>query len=176
MFTGNVINLFGGPGCGKSTLAAKLYSELKQQHIEVEYVNEYPKQLVYEENVLSLQNQILVFATQHHRIWTAARHNQIVITDSPILLSTVYNPQTSVYLRQLIIEMHHQFTNFNILLTRVPSFHSMTGRIHSLQQSAELDQHIEEVLTSIEADYLPFHPQTDSIDRLLTLIKHELIQ
>jgi ABC-type transporter Mla maintaining outer membrane lipid asymmetry ATPase subunit MlaF len=173
MFTGNVVNIFGGPGCGKSTLAALLYSELKRQGIEVEYVNEYPKQLVYEENVLSLQNQILVFATQHHRIWTAARHNQIVITDSPILLSTIYHPETSEHFRELIIEMHNKFTNLNIVLKRVDSFHSMTGRIHTLQESMQIDTHIHQMLEALGADYLEFNPAIDPIAPLVKLIYQE---
>jgi len=173
MFSGNVVNIFAGPGAGKSTLSALLYSELKRQHVEVEYVNEYPKQLVYEENVLSLQNQILVFATQHHRIWTAARHNQIVITDSPILLSTLYNPDTSETFKDLILEMHNKFTNLNIVLKRVDSFHSMTGRIHSLRESIELDGQIRHLLQDHQMDYLEFDPQQDHIEPLVRLIKQE---
>lgn len=175
MFEGNIINLFGGPGCGKSTLAALLYSELKRQHVEVEYVNEYPKQLVYEENVLSLQNQILVFATQHHRIWTAARHNQIVITDSPILLSTIYNDGISENFKELIKEMHSKFTNLNIVLERVQSFHSMTGRIHTLNESMTIDDKIRETLDGIQEDYLEYNPLQDHIEPLVRLIKHELL-
>ncbi len=173
MFEGNLINIFAGPGAGKSTLAARLYSELKRQNMEVEYVNEYPKQLVYEENVLSLQNQILVFATQHHRIWTAARHNQIVITDSPILLSTIYHPETSEHFRELIIEMHNKFTNLNIVLKRVDSFHSMTGRIHTLQESINIDTSIRAILDEIGADYLEFDPIQDQIAPLVKLIHQE---
>ena len=173
MFSGNIVNIFAGPGAGKSTLSALLYSELKRQHVEVEYVNEYPKQLVYEENVLSLQNQILVFATQHHRIWTAARHNQIVITDSPILLSTIYNAGISEHFEALIHEMHHKFTNLNIVLKRVDSFHSMTGRIHTLQESTVIDNKIREVLDTLQEDYLEFDPLHDHIEPLVKLIRHE---
>jgi len=171
MFEGNIVNIFAGPGAGKSTLAAQLYSELKRQHVEVEYVNEYPKQLVYEENVLSLQNQILVFATQHHRIWTAARHNQIVITDSPILLSTIYNAGVSDHFNALIHEMHNKFTNLNIVLKRVDTFHSMTGRIHTLQESTVIDNKIREILQ--DTDYLEFDPLHDQIEPLAKLIRHE---
>jgi len=170
-----IVNLFGGPGCGKSTLAARLYSELKQKHVEVEYVNEYPKQLVYEEQALALQNQILVFATQYHRIWTAGRHNQVVITDSPLLLSTVYNPDTSVHLHNLVIETHHKFTNVNILLTRVPQFHSMTGRIHTLEESNILDDKISSILHTVESDILRYNPLTDSLEALVQLIRLETV-
>lgn len=173
MYSGNVVNLFGGPGVGKSTLAALLYSELKRQHMEVEYVNEYPKQLVYEENVKSLQNQLLVFATQHHRIWTAARHNQIVITDSPILLSTIYNAGISNHFDALIVEMHNKFTNLNIVLKRIDRFHSMTGRIHSLRESIDIDTHIIHLLQQHDMDFLEYDPTADALEPLIRLIQQE---
>jgi thymidylate kinase len=175
MFGGNIVNIFAGPGAGKSTLSALLYSELKRQHVEVEYVNEYPKQLVYEENALSLQNQILVFATQHHRIWTAARHNQIVITDSPILLSTVYHPDTGENFHNLIVEMHNKFNNLNIVLKRPNIPHSMVGRIHSLTESISIDNRIRDILKEHQMDFLEFDPTSDEIPLLLRLIKQEMI-
>jgi nicotinamide riboside kinase len=176
MGEGNIVNCFGGPGSGKSTLAARLYTELKQQHVEVEYVNEYPKQLVYEENIMSLQNQILVFATQYHRIWTAARHNQIVITDSPLMLSTVYHPDTGENFHRLIVETHEKFNNLNIMLRRFPEHHSMVGRIHSLTESISLDNRIRHVLEQHDMDYLEFDSSaSDNIPPLLQLIKQELL-
>ena len=49
-----VINLFGGPGCGKSTIAAELFAILKKQGYEVELVTEYAKDKVWEESLKSV--------------------------------------------------------------------------------------------------------------------------
>ena len=38
-----VINLIGGPGCGKSTIAAELFSRLKKMGVTCELVTEYIK-------------------------------------------------------------------------------------------------------------------------------------
>ena len=45
-----VINLFGGPGCGKSTIAALLFGKLKQNGINCEMALEYAKDKVWEES------------------------------------------------------------------------------------------------------------------------------
>ena len=45
-----VINLFGNPGSGKSTVAAYLFSELKSRGLEVELVTETAKDLVWDED------------------------------------------------------------------------------------------------------------------------------
>lgn len=43
-----VVNLFGGPGCGKSTTMARLFADLKTRGLNVEMVSEFAKDLVYE--------------------------------------------------------------------------------------------------------------------------------
>ena len=45
-----VINLAGAPGAGKSTLATEIFSKLKKLGYNCEYVDEYAKHVVYEEN------------------------------------------------------------------------------------------------------------------------------
>jgi predicted ATP-dependent serine protease len=171
--SGNVINIFGGPGIGKSTLAAQIYTELKKRHINIEYIPEYPKELVYEERLLTLKDQIYVFAHQHHKIWTAAKHNQVVVTDSPIILSTVYNPETSINFRALILEMHNKFNSMNIVLKRNPETHTMVGRVHSLTESISLDRRIVDVLVEEGIDFAQFDPVNDNLQVLLELIIQE---
>ena len=51
-----IVNLFGAPGCGKSTLAAALFSELKKAGFNAELVTEYANDKVYEKNQTVLQN------------------------------------------------------------------------------------------------------------------------
>ena len=40
-----VVNLYGGPGAGKSTAALQLVAELKKRGINADYVSEYAKEL-----------------------------------------------------------------------------------------------------------------------------------
>ena len=45
-----VVNLFAGPGAGKSTGATYIFSKLKMLGIDAEYVSEFAKDKVWEEN------------------------------------------------------------------------------------------------------------------------------
>lgn len=45
-----VVNLFGAPGAGKSTGAARIFSNLKMAGINAELVTEFAKDKVWEEN------------------------------------------------------------------------------------------------------------------------------
>lgn len=44
-----IVNLFAGPGAGKTTCAWEIASELKKRNIQAEYVPEYAKELVWDE-------------------------------------------------------------------------------------------------------------------------------
>ena len=65
-----VINLFGGPCCGKSTVSAGLYYELKCMGVECELTGEYAKDKTWDDHQSVLKNQPYVFGKQLHRIWS----------------------------------------------------------------------------------------------------------
>lgn len=167
-----IVNCFGGPGVGKSTLATRLYSSLKQKHYDVEYVNEFAKEMVYEDNTKVLANQVLVFGTQLHRLKMASENNSIVICDSPILLSAVYNPNTSKHLIELVVEMHNKFNNYNIFIKRTMQPHSMVGRIHSLTQSITIDNQILNLLTERNIKFTKHSLDDDISSLLLEIMSH----
>lgn len=57
-----VINLWGGPGCGKSTTMARIFSELKVKGYNVEMVSEFAKDLVYEKRDETMKDELYIFA------------------------------------------------------------------------------------------------------------------
>ena len=65
-----VINLFGGPGCGKSTTMARLFADLKTMGYNVEMVSEFAKDLVYEMRQETMKDELYIFAKQHHRLFS----------------------------------------------------------------------------------------------------------
>ena len=78
-----VINLFGGSGIGKSTLAAKLFSTLKEKGLECELVTEFAKDLVWEERKQALSCQPYVFGEQLRRQCIVGDKVDYIITHSP---------------------------------------------------------------------------------------------
>jgi nicotinamide riboside kinase len=168
MNSGLVINLFGGPGSGKTTTAAELFALLKKRHYDVELVTEFAKDLIMQNNPDALKHQFYVTGTQAHRIWSAAQKMQVVIVDSPILLGPIYDQRNSKPLLDLCIEYHQELNNLNIFLGRNGVQHSMVGRVHSLTESIGLDNRIHRLLDELKIEYLSLEEM--GMDKLLALI------
>lgn len=116
-----VINLWGGPGVGKSTTSAGLFYEMKKAGLNVELVTEYAKDMVWEGRQNILEDQIYIFAKQQRRISRLRGHGiDWVITDSPIPLGLVYTREGAFgdEFGNLVMQVFAGFENHNYLLQR----------------------------------------------------------
>ncbi len=171
-----ILNLFGGPGCGKSTTAAKLFYELKQRNINCELVPEFCKDLVWEERHETFKDQIYIFGKQYHRIKRLLGKVDVVITDSPILLTPIYDAEQRETLKQLAIEEHNKMLTFNVFLIRKKIFNSK-GRVQNESESRDLDVKIESFLNTYNIPFDKIDITSDGMDiilkKLLTRLKWE---
>ncbi|MGH7974942.1 MAG: AAA family ATPase [bacterium] len=85
-----VINLFGGAGIGKSTFAARLFTEMKTHGHNVELAREWVKLWAYEKRKLTYADQAVVFGHQIHEETSFYGKIDCLITDSPLILSGFY--------------------------------------------------------------------------------------
>jgi ABC-type cobalamin/Fe3+-siderophores transport system ATPase subunit len=90
-----VVNLFGGPGIGKSTIAAQLYSHLKFNKNNVELVQETAKRCVYLNRVPNYYDPLFFLGQQSFSESLLYGKVDYVITDSPILLAGIYQEYQS---------------------------------------------------------------------------------
>ncbi|MFY0656143.1 MAG: AAA family ATPase [Neptunomonas phycophila] len=142
-----VINLFGGAGIGKSTIAARLFSELKMQGREVELVPEYAKEMVWENRQPILDEQLYVFAKQYRRISRLIGKVEYVITDSPVILGIIYTSDDYFKnLEPLILEAHDSFDNINIMLDRTAEYNPH-GRQQTKEEAIIIDQRLRTLLS-----------------------------
>ena len=143
-----VVNFFAGSGTGKSVMATDVFSRLKKLNIETELALEFAKELVWEEN-LSIKNQIFVFGNQLHRIQRLINKVDVIITDSPLLLSIIYKPE---YLSQtfdkLVIEVFNSYNNLNYWIERSHEFNP-NGRVEkTLEEATIKDNQIKQLLVN----------------------------
>lgn len=135
-----VINLFGGPGVGKSTTAAGLFSLMKKQRMNVELVTEYAKDMTWEGRHNILQDQIYITAKQNRKLHRLRDHKvDYVITDSPLLLGIMYMPfdYYSTY-PNLVLEIFNSYDNVNYFIKREVEYDT-TGRNQTLEEAKDID-------------------------------------
>ena len=86
-----VINLLGGAGSGKSTIALELATSLKKMGVNCEYINEFAKQKVYKKNQMAIDDQLYLLANQEYNMRITRGDVQVLICDSPLYFSPFYN-------------------------------------------------------------------------------------
>ena len=140
-----VVNLFAGPGAGKTTCAWEIAAELKKRNINTEYVSEYAKELVWDGRMDlldgSAKNQTMLIEEQNRRIERLQGKVSVIVTDSPILLGLMYQKVPSQELESWVMQKHMEYNNFNLFIQRGKAF-EQAGRIHGLKESMTIDEKI----------------------------------
>ncbi len=177
-----VINLFGGPGSGKSTIAAGLFYNMKLQHQSVDLVTEYAKELVWEGRLADmLDKQEDIFVEQQSRIRRLRNNVDYAIVDSPLLLSYIYPkmnelqrgvdkwPALTEFLN-FVSAVNDTYDNINIFLERPESFEA-NGRDHSLQEAQTIDNVIQDTLRELNQPFTYFTTNRSTVIAILTHLR-----
>ncbi len=151
-----VINLWAGPGTGKSTTAAGLFNMMKLRKHSVELVTEYATQLVWEKQHSSIfDNQMLLLAKQDHKQRVLVDQVDYCITDSPIFMNVVYSSCIHEYYKSfplLAFEVFDSYSNINVFLNRVKEY-DPRGRNQNLEEAIVKDKEIKKLLDSSNIEY-----------------------
>ena len=165
----NVINLFGGPSAGKSTMALGMASELKLRRISAELVTEVAKDMVWDEAFTLLRDQVMVAALQYHRLWRLQGKVDVAITDSPIILSKIDNRHALKTFDPFIDELFGEFRNINLFVERpVVHEYDKIGRIHDELEAIEIDKQIKRMLKDNGIPFETVPCSKESIEEVLT--------
>lgn len=136
-----LINLYAGPGSGKSTAAAHLFSHLKRHNFKTELVGEFAKELIYLGNETQLVNQVYIMGCQYRKLKDLQRHGiDIAISDSPLLLQLAYcrNKPYFEEMKALVYKLDSEFQNINVFIKRVKPYQTY-GRVNTEYEARDLD-------------------------------------
>lgn len=175
-----VINAFAGPGAGKTTSCLEVAEKLKKQGFVTEYVQEYAKELVYDNNLIMLdghyEHQFAILNEQMKRINRLYGKVDFIVTDSPILLNNTYlneDKNTEVYsaYSDSVNKLYGLYNNFNYFVERDTSVFEKEGRIHNFEQSIAIDNELKNMLHNNQIDFDVYtHATIDNIVRDSTII------
>jgi hypothetical protein len=175
-----IVNLMGGPGIGKSGIAAGVLYELKKRHISCDAPYEFPKVLAWDENHSAIKDQLYVIANQHRGIVKSWGKVDYIILDSPILLSLIYKSYykgteypSTLYTEsfdKMVLDIHLQYNNINILLKRGNGIHNEKERYQNLEQSIDLDNRIKNMMDENKLEYIEIEVNDNTVNNILKLL------
>ena len=176
-----IINIFGGPGIGKSSIAAGITYKLKKNHISCDQPYEFPKLLAWDDNHSAIQDQLYVLANQHRGIVKSYGKVDYIVLDSPILLSLTYRNYykgteypSSLYgesFDKMVLDTFNQYDNINIVLDRADGVHNNDERYQNLEESKDLDIVIENTLIKNNIPFYKIKVDDDTVDNIMKLVK-----
>jgi len=169
------VNFFGGPGVGKSTLAARVYAELNRQGgVATELVREFIRDWAYEGREPDGWDQVFTFANQLHAECRLAKAGvRVIVTDSPILLQCVYAGLKDTRIQSHLVNLAQLYerdhTSINFLVKRQVNY-DPSGRFQTPGALAGIDRHIKDYLDSLSLEYLQVVPS--DWDTIIGIVKN----
>jgi RecA/RadA recombinase len=150
-----IINLYGGSGVGKSTVAALLFARMKMRGEHVELVREYVKLWAWGGRKVRQEDQIYLLGKQSAYESMLYGKVDYIVTDSPVLLAGMYaewhNKGDGRYVTRAansFIEQAKRNSGVevrNYLLRREGPFDTR-GRWETAEEASRFDQFLEEGL------------------------------
>ena len=168
-----IVNLFGGPGSGKSTTAAGLFHKLKINGINCELVTEFAKHITWKEDFNTLKNQIYVFAKQHDRMFHLKDKVDVIITDSPIIMGLSYCDWSVIpnSFEQFVVDEFNNTNavNINYFINRVKEYNP-SGRSQTEEEAKEKDREIKTLLEKYDVSFQSIDGDEQAVDWLFNII------
>lgn len=158
-----LINLYGGPCSGKSTICAGLFYELKKRGYDCEMALEFAKEKVWDESYKILEDQIYIFGKQYHKIKRLYGKVDIIISDSPLLLNIWYDKSENKIFKELVLDRLQEFSHRDFFISRGEDYNE-NWRIHTLQEAKQIDEGLKKLLEESKIDYTIFPQETAIMD------------
>ena len=166
-----IINLFGGPGSGKSTAAAGVFYHLKMLHVNVELVLEFARELTHEKRHTALDNQPYIFGEQLHRMHRLFGETDAIITDSPLINSLVYLKDNGAPIKNsfesLILDSYRSMDNMNFYIQRGNGPYKKEGRLQDENEALEVDTVILDLLEKYKISFESIKSDGSSVQEIL---------
>lgn len=171
-----VINLIGGPGVGKSILAADTFSAVKREGITCDVSWEYIKRKLREKAVKVVESQIYLFGKQQFQLFTMKDEVDVIITDSPLILNCIYDKSQCPLLKALVLKEYNTYNNLLYFIERNEEVaYETEGRYQDLEGARAVDAFLKTFLTENEIKYQTLKGiGEDSVRAILTDIKNNL--
>jgi nicotinamide riboside kinase len=155
--TAIIVNLFGPPSSGKSTVRADVFRCLKQKGVVCEEVYETAKKFVWSGRMEELAIQPYMFAKQLRDVTVLKNKVDVIVTDSPFLNNVFYNRKYnrdmwSDFFEDFVIDEHDRSSSMNFFLTPAGKY-EQAGRVQNADESARIGLELRDMLDELDVPF-----------------------
>lgn len=161
-----IINLYGGSGSGKSTIAALLFAQMKMLRMDVELVREYVKLWAWTGKQIRPADQIYLLGKQSAYESLLYGKVRFIVTDSPVLLAGAYAEWHSGPEGEYVTQAAESFYKvsqsaygvryLNYFIHRSHDF-DPKGRYETAEEALRFDTFLKGILAKTENNFLILH-------------------
>jgi hypothetical protein len=169
-----IVNLLAGPDAGKSSMMHDVMGKLKWKRVLCEQAPEWVKPQVYEERKGIFLCQPYIFGKQLYTIQRLVGKVDIIVTDSPLILSTIYDDEKYEYFKPYVLEVFNSFDNMNFFLDRRKDGYEKEGRFQTEEQAKAVDGEIKLLLDQYQILYREVEGSPDGAKLVANLIIERL--
>jgi nicotinamide riboside kinase len=171
-----VVNFIGGPGVGKSIITSEVFSRLKRDGISCDVSWEYIKRKIREKALKVIESQIYIFGKQQFQLFSMKDEVSVIVTDSPLLLNSIYDRTNCHLLKELILKEYDKYNNLLYVIERDPNIpYEIEGRHQDINGAKKVDLDVKEFLRVNNIPYktiIGIGP--NSLENIINDIKLEL--
>ena len=171
-----VVNVFGGPGCGKTAMAWEICERLRREGFLVEYAPEYAKELTWDASSKAAtelersharelldgrpDHQMAIVREQHRRISRCIGQVDFVVTDGPLVQTLAYmrgadskSPDIRrlyAKVREQTVELARLYPTFDLLAKRSGARdYPQAGTDYTRDQALAVDRTVRALLDEL---------------------------
>ncbi len=127
---------------------------------------------VREEAFRVFECQVYVCAKQIYNMYVVSKHVDVIVTDSPLILSQAYNNNDEP-LNQIIQREYHNYKNIDIFLNRTKPYNPK-GRYQTEDEAKLKDIQIKGIIENMNIPYLTFNGDKTGIEPITTFVLEKI--
>jgi hypothetical protein len=170
------VNLYGGPGTGKSVQQALVFARLKIWGVDAMMSMEIAKRHVYSGSK-DIATQEGLFGDQLKELNLFNNHVEVIVSEAPLLFSIIYDKAYSetdnIDFYRNVSTKYKQFDNMEFLLTRAHEYRQ-EGRYQDEQGAKDVDKIIRTVLKDNGVSPVEIAPYEESAITIARMVMERL--